>query len=297
METNKHIDQRLAESIRIALRDFGEGILMENRMMGVLKDYQGFWDFPQGEFIVRTLIADGTLARIYELYNNKNGTRHGHLNRETQRIARQYGFSYSLINTVLFSFLKGMGISDESNTHKHNDSNKELAQSTTSHIILDKQKIPKTKSARQGTNSISNQPPYDSYNLLKFVIGWIIITIISIAAIILVQVHSKDVQVNQNSGSLPNLNIAVDSLIKEEFSYIDNDTIQFKTSKDDTPVDQKVKSTEKPNEKEKPIDPRFQYPDGTYKQPSEYMKYFNEDYEDEESDDGYEDGYDDALDE
>ena len=29
METNKHIDQRLAESIRIALWDFREGILME----------------------------------------------------------------------------------------------------------------------------------------------------------------------------------------------------------------------------------------------------------------------------
>ena len=53
METNKHIDQRLAESIRIALRDFGEGILMENRMMGVLKDYQGFWDFPQGNEAVK----------------------------------------------------------------------------------------------------------------------------------------------------------------------------------------------------------------------------------------------------
>ena len=52
METNKHIDQKLAESIRIALRDFGEGILME-RMMGVLKDYQGFWDFPQGNEAVK----------------------------------------------------------------------------------------------------------------------------------------------------------------------------------------------------------------------------------------------------
>ena len=54
--------------------------------------------------------------------------------------------------------------------------------------------------------------------------------------------------------------------------------------------------TQNSEAKKKPIDPRFQNPDGTYKQPWEYSEYFDDD-EGDDYEEGYEDGYDDALDE
>ncbi|MDE6342404.1 MAG: hypothetical protein K2K93_08810 [Muribaculaceae bacterium] len=108
METTGRIDKQLEESVRIALRDFGVGILAEDRLMGILKDYQGFRYFSAAEYIVRTLIADGTFSRLHSAASGDKKVQ-DYLLRETARLNRKYGFSRTYLQRILLSFTAGFG--------------------------------------------------------------------------------------------------------------------------------------------------------------------------------------------
>lgn len=49
-------DSNLATAIGIAVKDFGRGILDQQRLIGILKDYQAFRQLTFAEHIIRTLI-------------------------------------------------------------------------------------------------------------------------------------------------------------------------------------------------------------------------------------------------
>ena len=90
--------------------------------------------------------------------------------------------------------------------------------------------------------------------------------------------------------------ISMDSSLDYQHSIDLESESQLKDGQDKTYSGEADNGSQSSTSKKKPIDPRFQNPDGTYKQPWEYAKYFDDD-ESDDYEEGYEEGYDDAMDE
>ncbi|MDE7350356.1 MAG: hypothetical protein K2N25_04765 [Muribaculaceae bacterium] len=295
----------LAEAVRIALRDFGEGILKEDRLIGILKDYHGFQCFPQGEFIVRTLIYDGSLNRIYSVVLNKKDQITDFSHRETERIARQYGFSYSLIKTILKSLLLGMGVeihpsSDglqlpgrtPSPTGKKTGSvNSKPSTSGSSYQRRNAQSAANTTVTNNG-GTVGN-PNGGASNIMNVFLGvGTAFTLMVLGPVLML----KGCDGNESEYMPRYETYTVSDIIDTNAGdFPDTSNIHYSTVEKEA-VKQKGLEEKQTTKVKKPIDPRFQNPDGTYKQPWEYSKYLDDD-ESEEYEEGYEDGYDDAMDE
>lgn len=99
------MDKMLAEAVRIAVRDFGEEILTEDRLIGVLKDYHALLDSQGDEFIIRTLIKEGSLSMLLTEVKNNSTHLKEFIPRESDKITRKYGFAKESVTKILASFV------------------------------------------------------------------------------------------------------------------------------------------------------------------------------------------------
>lgn len=107
------VDKKMAEAVRIAVRDFGEEVLTEDRLIGVLKDYRARLDSQGEEFIIRTLIKDGSLSMLLKEVKNNSNNFEDYLHRETGKVTRKYGFAKESVAKILASFCVGLGCKED----------------------------------------------------------------------------------------------------------------------------------------------------------------------------------------
>lgn len=121
------------------------------------------------------------------------------------------------------------------------------------------------------------------------VIGIIVFIILGLCYLLIPRGEEKEQAIYDELGVFPDGAFET-NLTYDTTYYIKEDIISSDDASDKNQEDVK-------NSSQKRIDPRFQHPDGTYKQPWEYAAEFDDDEDEDDYEEGYDDGYEDALDE
>ncbi len=259
------IDGKLAEAVRIAARDFGEGIFSEERLIGILLDYLALQSFPGGEFIIRTLIKDGSLGRLASYVQNHKNNLDEYLCREAARLNTDYGFSKNYVTKVLASFCVGMGA--ELNTSLTNNTyvkqkNPTGAKGKLQTINTQKPHSELGSTQQTTSNSTRNLNPSLNKTNSKYIKNWNVFLFMAIVVIIIIALSILTIK-----EKYPTNNIEANAIEETKADCEDMDTIV--TAPDDTLS--KIMSSKK---KIKP------YPKGRYRGNDEYDAAYQEGYED-----------------
>ena len=270
METTGRTDKQLEESVRIALRDFGVGILAEDRLMGILKDYQGFRYFSAAEYIVRTLIADGTFSRLHSAASGDKKIQ-DYLLRETARLNRKYGFSRTYLQRILLSFTAGFGypIYDIKIEDIKIVGNKDTEANQSPRPQPKPQPTPKPKA---NPNTTGNQKRNSKKNAYAGSMIWLVLIILIVLPTVICLIYYSNFKYSNNQikqyqeiEEVP-ADDQTDTIVAVPYDSIDHDLIN-----------EILEKSAKYNQK------------GRWRESTE-----SEDYE-SEYEEGYEDGYEDGL--
>ncbi len=106
------MDRVLTEALAKAIRDFGESILHERRLIGILKDLRAFVECQPAELIIRIMIESNSMGRFKEARTRSGKELEEFLLRETATHANQFGFSETWLDSVFRSVLAGIGCTE-----------------------------------------------------------------------------------------------------------------------------------------------------------------------------------------
>lgn len=153
-------DSDLATAIEIAVRDFGGGVLDQQRLIGILKDYHAFRQMTYAEHITRTLIGRHFLLKLKGLtYHDKEDV-HAAVCRESISLANEYGYSVDKVERTIVSILAGIGynsIDEITKTTGEPITNDRESISSSFHLMEASNKNPKPESDLVRTLTGSNQ--------------------------------------------------------------------------------------------------------------------------------------------
>ena len=104
------IDEQFSESISRAVGLFGTEIINERRLIGIIKDFQGFCKFPAAEVITKVLIETNSMSKLLTARGQSEQDITDILCRLTHTFSQQYGFASESLIKTFHSILKGMGV-------------------------------------------------------------------------------------------------------------------------------------------------------------------------------------------
>ena len=104
------IDKQFSESISRAVGLFGTEIINERRLIGIIKDFQGFCQFPPAEVITKVLIETNSMSKLLTARGQSEQDITDVLCRLTHTFSQQYGFANESLIRTFHSILKGMGV-------------------------------------------------------------------------------------------------------------------------------------------------------------------------------------------